>query len=112
VAFRTDTTGRLSKNDRLWHVWDLPTDTENVCLLGKTGSDRSAVNSTRMTRSRHQWSEAIITNDCCGNVSLPPASIEWSRREAASSAIDMIMRSRSGAPLSFKSAAIGIAVSE
>src|ERR1700758_1898430 len=71
-------------------------------VWGKADSLCSARVIPSLTRSRHQWSEAITTNDCCGNVSLPPASIEWSRREAASSAIDMIMRSRSGAPLSLQ----------
>jgi hypothetical protein len=31
-----------------------------------------------MTRSR-QRDEDITANDCCGNVSLPPGRIEWSR---------------------------------
>src|SRR5258705_3173886 len=30
----------------------MPTDPENVCLLGKTGSDRPTVKTTRLTRSR------------------------------------------------------------
>jgi hypothetical protein len=59
---------------------------------------------------KHQRSEAVTTNDSWGNVNLPPANIEGSRREAASSAIDTIRRSRSAASLSFKSAAIGVAV--
>lgn len=56
-------------------------------------------------------SEAVTTNDSCRDVSLPPASMDGSRRDAASSAIDEIKRSRSAASLSFKSAAIGVAVS-
>ena len=56
-----------------------------------------------------QRDEDITTDDCYGNVSLPPGSIEWSG-EVASSAIDMIRRSRSDASLFFKSAAIGSGV--
>jgi hypothetical protein len=31
-----------------WHLWDMPTDTENVRLSGKTGSDRPMVRTTRL----------------------------------------------------------------
>jgi hypothetical protein len=55
--------------------------------------------------------EAVTTNDSCGNVSLLPVSIEGSMREAASAEIDIIRRSPSAASFSFKSAAIGVAVS-
>ena len=36
------------------HVSDMPMDTENVRLLGKTRSDQRRVKTTRLTRSGHQ----------------------------------------------------------
>jgi hypothetical protein len=49
--------------------------------------------------------EAITTNDCYGSACHPAASN--GRGEVASSAIDMIRRSRSDTSLFFKSVAIG-----
>jgi len=43
VAFRTGTTGGLSKNDGLWHKCEVPTGSENVCLSVKAGSDGRTV---------------------------------------------------------------------
>jgi hypothetical protein len=32
-----------------WHFRDMPNDPENICQLGKTGSERRAVKVTRLT---------------------------------------------------------------
>jgi hypothetical protein len=37
-----------------WLVSDMPMDTENVRLLGKTRSDRRKVGTTRLTHLRHR----------------------------------------------------------
>src|SRR6202795_891360 len=36
-----------------WHLSDMPMGTENVCLLGRTGSSRRMVETTRLTHSGH-----------------------------------------------------------
>jgi hypothetical protein len=43
---------------RFWHFSDMPTDAENVCLLGQNGSNRGAVRAARLTHNGHWRSPA------------------------------------------------------
>ena len=43
-----------------WHVSDMPMDTENVRLLGKTRSDQRRVKTTRLTPSGRAHVNAIV----------------------------------------------------
>ena len=43
--------GGLTKSFSFWHVWDMPTGTEHVRLVGQSGSVRPTAETALLTRS-------------------------------------------------------------